>query len=241
MSRSLNAVLALAALGFASTSFAQCPASAVPPWTAQSIVGGAVSITASGFDGTACKMNARLTANLGSATGFVRDDTPAGESRYRAQFFMNADALTGQNFSQPVRVFAATTEAPSAGVPDVVSLTIFGNAAGTSRTLGISTACSTDPSGRCSTSTPLTGGAAGVHRIEIDWQKGATGSLRVWVNSTTEGSPTSTLNVNNAAWGGVDAAALGLAQASPGFRAAQLNRDVLFDEFDSRRQTFIGL
>lgn len=238
MTRSLNALLALAALGFASTSFAQCPASAVPPWSSQTTLGGAVAILAGGYDGTACRMNSTITGNIGGASAFVRDNTPAGESRYRAQFFINADTLTGQNLIQTVKIFGAGTDTAFGGVSDVVRLTVVGNVAGTSKTLGIFTVCEGQPSNLCSASAPL---AAGTNRIEIDWQKGATGSLRVWVNSTTEGSPTSTLNGNSASWGGVDFATLGLAAPAAAFRAAQLNRAVGFDEFDSRRQTFIGL
>jgi hypothetical protein len=238
MTRSLNALLALAALGFASTSFAQCPASAVPPWSSQSTLGGALAISGPGLDGTACRLNSRLTANIGGSNATVRDNTPAGESRYRGQFFVNADALTGQNLIQGVRLFAASTETPNLGVSEVVRLAVIGNAGGTAKTLSIFTACAEQPSGVCSATTALPAGSV---RIEFDWQKSATGSLRVWVNNTTEGTPTATIAANNAAWGGVDFAVLGLANASPGFRASQLNRDVQFDEFDSRRQTFIGL
>lgn len=237
MSRSLNAVLALAALGFASTSFAQCPASAVPPWSSQSALGGSVAIVAGGFDGTACRMNSTITVNGPGVSAFVRDNTPAGEARYRAQFFINGDTLTGLNSIQSSKIFGANTDTPFGGVSDVVRLSIFGNLAGTSKVLGILTACEGQPGSQCSATTPL---IAGTNRIEIDWQKGATGSLRVWVNSTTEGTPTLTLNGNSASWGGVDFATLGLSSPSPQFRSAQINRAVGFDEFDSRRQTFIG-
>lgn len=240
MSRKFNAILglgALAAFGFASSAFAQCPASPVPPWSSQTVLGGALSIDGPGLNGTSCKLNSRITANIGGATAAVRDNTPENEPRYRAQFMINADALTGQNLIQGVRVFSASTETPNLGVSEVVRLTVIGNAAGTAKTLSIFTACAEQPSGVCSATTPL---PAGDVRVEFDWQKSATGSLRVWVNNTTEGTPTATISANNSAWGGVDFAVLGLANASSAFRAAQLNRDVIFDEFDSRRQTFIG-
>lgn len=240
MSRKFNAMLglgALAAFGFASSAFAQCPSSPVPPWTAQSAVGGTVAIAAGGYDSTSCRLDAQLTLNTGLASAFVRDDTPDDEARYRAQFLINPDALTGLNTAQAVRVFAATTSAPAMGVPDVVQLTIYGNFAGTQKVLGISTACAANASGRCVSTVNL---AAGVNRVEIDWTKGASGSLKVWVNNTNEGSPNETINVDNSAWGGVDSATLGLAAPTAGFRTAQLNRAVGFDEFDSRRSTFIG-
>jgi len=47
MSRKFNAILglgALAAFGFASSAFAQCPTGPVPPWSSQSALGGRVAI-----------------------------------------------------------------------------------------------------------------------------------------------------------------------------------------------------
>ncbi len=236
------ALFGLAGFAFAGSAMAQCPASLSPtPWSATVAAGGTAVSTAGGYAGTACKLSATLTGNLGSASAFVRDDTPAAEQRYRAQFLINVDSLTGQTTAHLVRVFAATTDAPNAGVSELVRLTVYGNVAGTSKTLGILTASTGGVGGFAGTAIPLSGGTAGVHRVEIEWTKGAAGGVKVWLNNTTEASPTATLTANNTAWtGGVDSAVLGLAQASPGFRTAQTGRAVHFDQFDSRRQTFIG-
>src|SRR5690606_27503443 len=140
MSRKFNAILglgALAAFGFASSAFAQCPASPVPPWSSQSALGGTVAIVSGGYDGTSCRMDATLTSSLTTASAFVRDDTPSDEARYRAQFLINADNLTGQTLTQSVKVFGASTEAPASGLGDVVRLTISGNVAGTQKNLNI--------------------------------------------------------------------------------------------------------
>lgn len=243
------AVAGLVGFAFAGSAMAQCPA--LPgAWSGQASVGGTLATSSPGFASTNCKLDAQITANLGSAAAFVRDDTPAGEERYRAQFLINVDALTSLAASQPVRVFAAITDTPASGVSEVVKLTVFGNAAGTSKSLGILVAAAnpTAIGGFISTATPLTGGASGVHRVEIDWSKGTglapdgsgAGGVKVWVNNTTEASPTTTVSADNSTWGGVDTAALGLAQASPAFRTGQANRIVSFDQFDSRRSTFIG-
>jgi hypothetical protein len=209
-------------------------------WTAVSTVGGTAVVTGvgGGLDGSLCRLDSAITANLGSASGFVRDDTPNAEPRYRAQFKINADLLTSQNSTQPVRVFAATTATPANAVPEVVKLTIFGNAAGTARVLGIATACASAATHICSTSFTLT--PTGTNTVEIDWVKGAAGYLKVWVNNGTEATPNINQAVDNSAWGGVDSAALGLTAGSVNFRTAQLNHAVKFDRFDSRRQTFIG-
>ena len=235
------AVAGLVGFAFAGSAMAQCPA--LPgAWSGQSTLGGSLATTSPGFASTNCKLDAQLTQGLGLASAFVRDDTPAGEERYRAQFLLNVDALTGLNLLQAVRIFTATTDAPAQGVPDVLTLTVFGDVAGTQKVLGISTADSGSATGRTSTSTPLTGGVSGVHRIEIEWVKGSAAVVNVWVNNTVEATPTAAIPVNNSTWGGVDSASLGLAAPTNGFFGAnsQLNRIVSFDQFDSRRSTFIG-
>lgn len=240
MSRKINKILglgAIAAFGFASSAFAQCPSSPVPPWSTQSASAGTVAIAAGGFDGTSCRLDASLTAPLPSAAAFVRDNTPASEPRYRAQFLVNVDALTGLNSLQSVQIFNAATDTPVSGNANLVQLFVTGNLPGTAKALGIATACSNNASGRCTSTTSLPG--TGVHRIEIDWDKAAN-SLKIWVNNTTEATPTATVSANNTAWSGVDYAVLGLAFPNAGFRTGQLNRAVQFDEFDSRRSTFIG-
>lgn len=232
---------ALAALGFAATSFAQCPSGPVPPWSGTSSLLGSVAIEDGGYDGTSCKLAAQITGAAGSAAAFVRDDTPADESSYRAQFLVNADALTGQNALQIARVFmAATDNAPAGQSPALVRLYIAG--AGANKQLNISTACTENTSGECTAALTLNAAdaVAGTHRLEIAWEQGSPGSLRVWANNTNEASPDVTISATNADWGGVDQAALGLANPTSAYRTAQLNRPVYFDEFDSRRTTFIG-
>lgn len=237
MSRKFNAILglgALAAFGFASSAFAQCPTGPVPPWSSQSSLGGSLAITTPGFDTTSCKLDASITLNGPGVSAFVRDNTPAAEARYRAQFIVNVDTLTGLNSAQSVRLFSANTETPHLGITEAVRISVFGNLAGTQKSIGVVAGCEGAPSNLCSANIPL---AAGPNRIELDWD--AAGTVRVWVNNTTEGSPNATLTGNTSGWE-VDFAVLGLSTASPQFRANQLNRVVSFDEFDSRRTSFIG-
>lgn len=240
MSRKFNAILglgALAAFGFASSAFAQCPTGPVPPWSSQSALGGTVAISAGGFDGTSCKMDATLTQNLPGINAFVRDNTPATEPRYRAQFIINVDTLTGINSIQSVKVFGATTETAYLAITDIVRMSVTGNVAGTQKILGVFTVCEGAAGNISSASVPL---LAGPNVVEFDWQNGAAGTLDIWVNNPTEGTPTQSLACDSEGWAGVDFSTLGLAAPSPGFRANQLNRTVSLDEFDSRRTSFIG-
>ena len=239
------AVLGLTAFAFAGSASAACVAGNLSAWSATQQVGGTVTVATGGLEtvGTPseCRIDTAITANSGSAGAYVRDDTPANEARYRAQYLMNVDALTGLNSAQPVKLFVSSTLTPSQSVPDVVTLTVYGNAAGTNKILGISVADtgSVATGYRKSGVVPLTG-LTGTIRVEIDYVKSATGSLKVWVNNSTEASPNTTVSVDNNAWGGVDSSILGLSGASSQFRAVQINKIVKFDKFDSRRQTFIG-
>jgi hypothetical protein len=245
MTRSLNALLALAALGFASTSFAQCPSSPVPPWSTQTVLsGGALSISAGGYDGTACKMSTQVGAGAGTtATAVVRDNTPADEARYRFQFLLQADALTGQGATQAAQIFTANSTNPfpaPGGSLQVLRVSLSGGGT-TGRRVTFISACNVAPDYLC-TSPAVEIPATGVSRIEGDLTIGGagTGQVRYWVNNTTEGTPTGTLAVDNAGWVGIDAALMGLSRTTASFRASQAARAVNFDEFDSRRQTFIG-
>ena len=231
------AVVGLVGFGAAGAAMAQCPASLVPPWSSTSTLGGSLASVSGGLDGSACKLAASITLNGPGVNAFVRDNTPANEQRYRAQFIINADALGTVNSLQSVKILGASTDAPANGVSDDVRLTLFGNISGSSKVLGIFTVCAGQPGNLCSATTTL---AAGNNTVEIDWVKGASGSLKVWVNNNDENSQTLTLNGDSSPWGGVDFAVLGLSTPSPGFRSAHLNQVVNFDRFDSRRQTFIG-
>lgn len=241
MSRKFNAMLglgALAAFGFASSAFAQCPSSPVPPWSSTSVLGGAVAIVSGGYDGTSCRMNSSLTVNGPGVSAFVRDDTPDSEPRYRAQFIVNLDNLSGLNTIQSARLFSANTGSAHLGRAEIVRLGVVGNITGTARLLNIQTVCEGAASNLCTANHTLP--ASGEVRIEIDWTAAASGGLKVWVNNTNEASPDVTLSGNSAGWTGVDFATLGLAAPSAGFRTSFLNTTVGFDEFDSRRSTFIG-
>lgn len=228
----------IGAFGYAGVAAADCPTDPVPPWSGKTVLAGAVEIASPGYDGTECRMDARITANTGAAAALVRDDSPSNESSYRAQFLVSLDELSGLNLIQGVRLFAATTEAPAFDVPDLIQISAYGNISGTSKVLGFSVACAGEAGNRCSTTIPVSG--SGAQRVEISLTKGTDGELKVWLNNGNESSPDVTLPVNNSAWGGVDSAFLGLATPSSGFRAAQLNKNVGFDQFDSRRTSFIG-
>lgn len=242
------AVLGLAGLGFGSSAFAVCPtgiAKADSPagaWDQKSTLGGSLAISDGGYNSTACKLDAKLTSNVGGGSATVRDNTPTAEPHYRFRFFVNADTLTGQNSGQGVKIFSANTDTPYLGISEALKLTVFGNLAGNARSVGLVVSCDGSPSNQQSINTSL---PAGTNSIQVEWVKGTSAAVKIWVNSTTEGTPSNTITCNTNGWS-VDYVAMGLANAAPGFRngisgaPAQINKIVSFDEFDSRRSSFIN-
>lgn len=232
--------LALVGLcGYAGSAMADCPTDPAQAgggaWSSKSVLGGAIAITTPGFESSECKMDASITStSFGSA--FVRDESPASEPHYRARFLVDTSNLAGLNSLQNVRLFSANTDTPFDSISEVVRVSAFGNLAGTAQSLAVVAGCHGATANLCSTNIPLTG--AGPHIVQVEWIKGSSGTINVWVDNATEGSPTATLSGNTDGWV-VDYAALGLSTPSAGYRTSQVNKVVSFDQFDSRRSTFI--
>jgi hypothetical protein len=234
-------VLALALLGLAgyagSAVAGGCPGSPVPPWTAVDALGGTATIAAGGYAGTACRLDSTLTGDA-SSFATVEDDTPSSEPRYRGGFIINVDNLVnlGAVAASDVLTISSDVDGSTA-----VELSIIGDGAG-GRYLSYSVIDSA--AGGFDVGTlPLT---AGENRVQFDVDNGSvsgTPHFSIWVNNTNEASPDFTTTTFNNGGIVVDTAYLGLAGATPAFLAAPPNgfRGVAvgFDQFDSRRSTFI--
>ena len=228
------ALLGLAGFGFAGSALAGCPASPVPPWSGILQIGGTAVITAGGYAGTPCRLDAALTGDI-TSQAFVRDDSPAAEPRYRVQFIVDADNLTNLGVVDFATIFNAVQD--GALVPPV-TLGIVGDGAG-GHGLTYAVQNPSDGSGVTSGGVLL---ASGPNYVEFDYDTGAvsgTPHFSLWVNNNVEGSPT----FSAPAFSGtqtIDTAYLGLGAATNTFLAGQSGVTVGLDQFDSRRQTFIG-
>ena len=243
------AVMGLAGIAFAGASMAQCPASLDPaqpngPWTSKAVLGGgALTLTTPGLHATGCKMNNHFNAGAGGlASSFVRDDTPSAEPRYRFRFYVNVDAITPFSGLQKVQLFTANAAAsfPAAGGSVQVLRVSLIPGGGTGRQASFVAATN---NGTDYVSAPFVAPlAVGENYLEGEIVIGAagTGKVNIWANNNVAGTPSGTINVDNAGWVGIDTAILGMADSTTSFRANQAAKDILFDEFDSRRQTFIG-
>jgi len=188
-------------------------------------------IVAGGYAGTPCRLDSTLT---GDATAFatVEDDTPAAEPRYRAQFIINADTLTNLGLVDAAFIF--TTAAQAGGT--AVALSIVGDGAG-GHLVSYNVPDTTAAGGADVGSFPLT---AGENHVEFDIQNGSGGHFSMWVNNNVEGSPNFTTSTFDNGALVVDTAFLGMAGPTPGYVTSSNGIAVGFDQFDSRRQTFIG-
>jgi len=221
------------ACGFAGSAMAACPAGPDTAhggaWSAVNALGGTAVIATPGYAGTECRLASAITGDT-TAFATVEDDSPSAEARYRAAFIVNGDALTAIGNVDAAYIFSANS-----GNGPQVSLSIVGDGSG-GRLVSFVVPDTAAPGGSDVGTFPLT---AGENHVEFDLDN--SGHFSFWVNSNVEGSPTYTTDhtLNN---GGatIETAFLGLAGAAPGYISSSLGVAVGFDQFDSRRQTFIG-
>jgi hypothetical protein len=258
------AVLGLAGMG---SVMAACPTVAAGnvtgggagggAWFGQSQGGGAtLSIVTPGLDSTNCALNIAVSATPApNMKGLVIDNSPQNEARYRARFYFNASSLSLTAPNVQTEVFDAfATTAPGTFGTDEVQIFLIGGAtpavrfvvADSGKSNGVATISSTLPS------------ATGSYYVEFDLTKGAgssstvacnggdAGCFRYWIvaqggTTPADATPTGTYSASNAGWSGIIQAQLGLYSATAKFRQNNVSTNSLtVDEFDSRRQTFIG-
>ncbi|HET9033454.1 MAG TPA: hypothetical protein VFN25_11175 [Dokdonella sp.] len=240
------AVLGLVGFGAAGAAMAQtCPSNLSPPWSLVSTLQGTATSQSGGYDGTQCRLRVALNQNSSpAAKAFVLDQTPASEQRYRVQFIVDTSGLGLTQANRNAAAFQILgASAPAGASGRLVSVLITGN--GSSAILRIF-AGDTNTGGFYQAADVVLPNQAGANRVEFDLTIGAAATMKYWVNdvatATTEGSTTGTFtNLANSGWGGVDQATLGLSTANTFYRQNFTNTSyVYFDQFDSRRQSFIG-
>jgi hypothetical protein len=233
-------------------------------WTSQTVGGGGfMDIITPGLAGTNCALAVNIgTSPVSNVKALVSDTSPQNEPRYRARFYFNISALTltAANFqAEMFNAFANT--APGTFNTDEVKIFLIG---GGSPALRFKVADATQSSGFKTITAPLPSATTpGHYYVEFDLTSGAgsgavsgvtcnactagaAGCFRYWVTAegtaSSDSSPTGTCSLSNAGWSGVKQANLGLYGTTALFRAnnASAAANLVIDEFDSRRQTFIG-
>ncbi len=253
------AVLGLAGVGSAMAACTNStPFAAWSSWNGTSNSGaafGGTTVAAAGLNGTSCSMSSSISATAGNgAEAIVFDNSPQLEQSYRFRFYIDPSALAGNLDAsfKTTYAFQATsqnTHGTTSPTSRIVQILLIGS--GTTVSIRPFAACTTAGSGTTqngnlchSTDVALPSAPGTGVRVEGQVILGAagTGVANFWVGSNT-GTPDAVINVDNAAWGGADGvkqASMGLFKTTPNFRSVNGGKAVLFDEFDSRRQTAIG-
>ena len=260
------AVLGMAGMGVASAACTNStPFAAWSSWdaahsnnTGQAF--GGKTDAAPGLDGTSCSMSSYFTSfntSLGEQA-IVYDNSPAKEQTYRFRFYIDpTNVKAGLSSLNTVGIFTAKSASNHGATPTNQIVYMNLNSDGTNVFVRTAAACTTGDNfqgNKCRASSdvqlPYTSGTSFTGGVRVEGQViiGGTGTgvVNVWVGSNV-GTPDAVIHVDNAAWGtagsdGVKQAALGLQHGSAGFQSANhtASTNVLFDEFDSRRQTAIG-
>jgi hypothetical protein len=232
-------------------------------WSSQSVGGGGfVDIVTPGLNGTSCAFAANIGATpVANVKGFVSDTSPANETSFRARWYFDVSALTLTlaNFqTEMYNAFADT--APGTFNTDEIKVFLIG---GGTPALRFKVADAGQASGfKTITQTLPTAITAGHYYVEVDFTQGAgsssavacnhgdAGCFRYWITAEgvaatdpgTAGTNAAfgTYSASNANWSGITQANLGLYSTSANFRTNNLSANLKVDEYDSRRQTFVG-
>jgi len=247
----LLSLAGLSSFGVAGAAFADCVDGNLSAWSGTSLGGGDsnVHVVAGGYDRSACKMQINIGDN-GAGHGQVRDDSPNNETRYRAQFIFDPVNLSGANGTDQVAIFLANSAAFHDNRLALVKILYSGTGGGIKRVFFIG-ACENPPQNQCQVGVDLPN-QTGPNRLEFDLTVGANGvgALRYWVNDAATTGLTDAAGISipitggNAGWVGVKTVFMGMTSPTANFRSVSAGNNVdklvFYDQFDSRRQTFIG-
>ena len=162
---------------------------------------------------------------------YVEDDSPRDENRYRARFYLDAhdfDPGEGQGHFR-TRVFLVFEEAPTRRLAAIVLKRQGGAGA-----YSIEGRCRLNDNRQADTGFFAIG--AGPHWVEIDWQRATTpiaadGRFELFIDGTSRAVLTGLANGASA----VDFVRLGALSVKTG-----ANGTLYWDEFESRRQGYVG-
>lgn len=238
------ALLGLGGMALASSAAAQCP-TAPDAWSGQ-VVGGGTTLTINtpGMDSTNCQLDIDAGTGFLGVKGLVYDESPQDEARYRARVYLDlSGVISGISLGdQAVLLNSIAASSPAGSSTNEVTINLVGTF-GTPE-LRIVVADANQPSGSQTINVPITGSVADEYRIEFDLSQG-TGSnnFRYWFTAasatSSNGSPTGQISVDNSGWSGVTRTNMGIISLTNSFKN-NVTGSIGFDQFDSRRQTFIG-
>ena len=196
-------------------------------WSAAQTGRGDLSVSAgAGMASTALGLQAVMDDRHGV---YVQDDSPNQEARYRARFYLDPGASGPREARGRLRtpVFLAFSDAPPKRQVQVVLRRLEGQ---------YSLAAHVRRDDETVAKTGFTAITAAPHAVEIDWRRASRpgaddGALELWV----DGTPVAALSGIDNDERSVDFVRLGALNVKAGASGT-----LWFDEFESRRTTYIG-
>lgn len=238
MKKLTKTILGLGLTLVGSMAMAQCDNSNLSAWTSSQSPAGKMNVTAAAaMGGTSCGLDMEVvTQNGGQSTKhFVQDSSPNGETRYRAAFCVDPNsvnmATSGPN--RRLKIHQAQCGGAGCDSSDIVQFKLMNN--GSTYQLEVWVRDKNIPSWR---NTNLINISDAPTRVEYDLDL-TNSTFKVWTNATSESDPKdvdlSGLDISG--WPKVSRARLGSMDKSSN---AGTGDHFYLDEFESRRQTFIG-
>ena len=236
MKKVLKTSLVVMGMTLSSLAFAQCDDTNLDAWdNVREDAAGQMDVVAGGLAGTACRLEVSATTDTAQRAR-VQDRTPACESSFRGRFLLNVDNLgvLADNQRNKLHNIQCNTADNGGAVGGTNILRSFVTDEGPA----------TVADNRRKFDVPV---SSGEQAFEYQWIRessdgAADGVFRMWANSnTTEASPdieyTDLENFNYC----IDRVNLGLIQPTTAFSNNQTGVKIQIDEYESRRQTAIGL
>lgn len=198
-------------------------------------------VSAAAMGGTSCGLQVTTSVqNSGAEKHYVQDSSPSGEQRYRAAFCVDPNSVNLPSSGTYRRLKLHMAQCGSgAGCSnyDIVQFKLQSDASGNYSLRSFVRDLNTNTGGyKKKFDVPL---ADAPNRVEYDLDI-ASGTFKLWVNATaeTDAPIISFSGLNLSSWSG------GVNQARLGFMDRGINvttgQTYYLDEFESRRQTFIG-
>lgn len=243
----LSAAVAGLLMGSAALAGGSCTNANLSAWDdTRDDSGSQVNVVAGGLGGTACRLEVESTGD-NSQRGRVQDQSPQCESSFRARFLVNADNLGTLADNERTKLY--NVQCVTADTGGAVTCTGVGMAQfrlqgdGGNNILRSWVADENIADLRNRFDVPL---AAGENAIEMQWIRASAdgvsdGVFRGWWNNSVEASPDVEItNLDNYDYC-VTQVNLGLIKATNAWTTAHNGTAVQIDEYESRRQTGIGV
>ncbi len=230
-------VIAASATLFGSAALAGgCDLANLSAWTSNQNPAGKLDVTAgAAMNGTSCGLAVETIAQAaGSDKHFVQDSSPSGETRYRAAFSLDLNGMTLPSSGSNRRIKVQQAQCSGCANTDVVQFKIQNNGG----QYQLNTFVRDSNIGNTLNKSTVDISNTGCMRVEYDVDLVA-GTYKVWLDATSEGETpvVDKSGLDMAAWPQITRARLGSMDKSNQVPVAQV---FYVDEFESRRQTFIG-